>query len=90
MLMDTTTQENAALVEEAAAASQAINEQVHGLNAIVARYEVGGGNATVKSAPTAERRSASRPWSQGSKPATESSAPPRKRAAGSGTEWNEF
>jgi methyl-accepting chemotaxis protein len=40
MQMDTTTQQNAALVEEAAAASQAIVEQTHSLSALVARYRV--------------------------------------------------
>jgi methyl-accepting chemotaxis protein len=39
--MDTTTQQNAALVEQAAAASQSIVEQSHALSALVARYRVG-------------------------------------------------
>jgi methyl-accepting chemotaxis protein len=38
--MDTTTQQNAALVEQAAAASLAIVEQTHSLSALVARYRV--------------------------------------------------
>jgi methyl-accepting chemotaxis protein len=38
--MDTTTQQNAALVEQAAAASQAIVEQARTLSALVARYRV--------------------------------------------------
>jgi methyl-accepting chemotaxis protein len=38
--MDTTTQQNGALVEQAAAASQAIVEQTHSLSALVARYRV--------------------------------------------------
>jgi methyl-accepting chemotaxis protein len=40
MQMDTTTQENAALVEEAAAASQSIVEQAQALNVLVARFKV--------------------------------------------------
>ena len=40
MAMDGTTQQNAALVEEAAAASQAIVEQAQALNEIVGRYKV--------------------------------------------------
>jgi len=40
MQMDTTTQQNAALVEQAAAASQAIVEQTHSLSAMVARYRI--------------------------------------------------
>jgi methyl-accepting chemotaxis protein len=43
--MDTTTQQNAALVEQAAAASQAIVEQTHSLSALVARYRVAGRDA---------------------------------------------
>jgi methyl-accepting chemotaxis protein len=39
--MDTTTQQNAALVEQAAAASQAIVEQTHSLSRLVANYHVG-------------------------------------------------
>ncbi|HUQ12080.1 MAG TPA: methyl-accepting chemotaxis protein, partial [Steroidobacteraceae bacterium] len=48
MQMDTTTQQNAALVEEAAAASQAIVEQTHSLSAMVARYRItdGAGHRT--------------------------------------------
>jgi methyl-accepting chemotaxis protein len=45
MQMDSTTQENAALVEQAAAASQAIREQAQRLNALVAKYDVGGSDA---------------------------------------------
>jgi methyl-accepting chemotaxis protein len=40
--MDEMTQQNAALVEEAAASSESIVEQVHALNAMVAGYHVGG------------------------------------------------
>jgi methyl-accepting chemotaxis protein len=40
MQMDSTTQQNAALVEEAAAASRAIVEQTHSLAGVVARYRV--------------------------------------------------
>jgi methyl-accepting chemotaxis protein len=40
MQMDQTTQQNAALVEQAAAASQAILDQALSLNAVIARYEV--------------------------------------------------
>ena len=40
MQMDQTTQQNAALVEEASAASQAIVEQAQALNSLIARYNV--------------------------------------------------
>jgi methyl-accepting chemotaxis protein len=45
MQMDQTTQQNAALVEEAAAASQAIVEQAQALNAMIAHYRVAGESA---------------------------------------------
>ena len=41
MQMDELTQQNAALVEEATAASQAMVEQVRGLNEMLARFQVG-------------------------------------------------
>ena len=67
MQMDETTQQNAALVEEAAAASQAIVEQAQALNGMIARYNVGGegaGNQPRKRrrpAPNAVRRRAPGP-----------------------------
>ena len=48
MQMDQTTQQNAALVEEASAASQAIVEQAQSLNGMIARYNVGGESAAGK------------------------------------------
>jgi methyl-accepting chemotaxis protein len=54
MQMDGATQQNAALVEEAAAASRAIVEQTHSLSALVARYRVA-------AASNEARRLASRP-----------------------------
>lgn len=43
--MDETTQQNAALVEQAAASSEAIVEQVHALNSLIARYQAASGRA---------------------------------------------
>ncbi len=56
--MDETTQQNAALVEEAAASSESIVDQVHALNAMVARYQVGSAAAQKRTAvgAPAERR----------------------------------
>jgi methyl-accepting chemotaxis protein len=48
MQMDQTTQQNAALVEEASAASQAIVEQAQALNVMIARYNVGEGGERVR------------------------------------------
>ena len=75
MQMDDTTQQNAALVEQAAAASQAIVEQAQTLSEMIARYQVGDEGqaafAPVKSesrttvvTPDKERRTASRPWTE--------------------------
>ncbi len=60
MLMDQSTQQNAALVEQAAAASRTIVEQAHALDEMISGYRVGEGAAAAQSA---ERRSADRPWS---------------------------
>jgi methyl-accepting chemotaxis protein len=54
MRMDEGTQQNAALVEEAAAASQAIVTQAHALNDMIARYNVGGAPAEPRAAARAE------------------------------------
>jgi len=93
MQMDTTTQQNAALVEEAAAASQAIVEQAQALNALVSRYDVGGSSASFASEPVrAERRSRDRPWSN-HKPAAKTghAGASRKRAVANGnSDWSEF
>ena len=78
MQMDELTQQNAALVEEATAASQAMAEQVRGLNEMLARYQVAesalsgsfmssarasGTEATARAdAGRPERRGAPRPW----------------------------
>ena len=76
MQMDELTQQNAALVEEATAASQAMAEQVRGLNEMLARYQITAGsfnsaNTVAEAAATtradtpvrAERqRAAIRPW----------------------------
>jgi methyl-accepting chemotaxis protein len=87
MQLDELTQQNAALVEEASAASQAMAEQARGLNERMSAYHVDGGQfaelevepAKFASAPApakapakaAERRKGSRPWS---KPAAKSAA----------------
>jgi methyl-accepting chemotaxis protein len=94
MQMDQTTQQNAALVEEAAAASQAIVEQAQSLSAMIARYNVGAESRAVPAASSGsnrvERRASSRPWS---KPSTKQGGPAaasKAVAAGTEAEWNEF
>jgi methyl-accepting chemotaxis protein len=88
MQMDELTQQNAALVEEATAASQAMVEQVRGLNDMLARFQVGyaqPASATGETASRGERRGPNRPWS-GKATAPLPTAPTRKsRAAAVGT-----
>ncbi len=99
MQMDGTTQQNAALVEQAAAASQAIVEQAQALNGLVGRYNVGQG---VTSAATSSRASehrvdqilsakpapARKPVKAASAKATP--APAVRKAGNDGSEWSEF
>ncbi len=61
--MDELTQQNAALVEEAAAASQSLAEQAAELNETMSRYRVDAGSGRAPVHP--ERRGADRPWSGG-------------------------
>jgi len=102
MQMDQTTQQNAALVEEASAASRAIVEQAQSLNAMIDGYNVGGetvARAAAKSATSAapvaaERRSAARPWANRAAPTAAAkpaaAATSRKVANENDTEWKEF
>ncbi len=93
--MDDMTQQNAALVEEAAAAAQALTAQAEQLSALMEQYEVDGAPATLaatlrrrRDAPAparaprvlAERRAATRPWSAAA------AVPPAPIRAASGTD----
>jgi methyl-accepting chemotaxis protein len=67
-MMDDVTQQNAALVEEASAAAQALTEQASNLTQLIARYHVGNSPAQNQSlaaspapARTVERRAPTRP-----------------------------
>jgi len=93
--MDETTQQNAALVEEAAAAAESLEEQARGLVEAVAMFKVG------EDAPrTTERRGANRATNvqrlpqvkPATRPAGKSIASPAKKAAAGGGEedWQEF
>ncbi|MEM9385400.1 MAG: methyl-accepting chemotaxis protein [Pseudomonadota bacterium] len=98
--MDDVTQQNAALVEEAAAASESIVEQSKSLEAIIARFSTSSGHASAAAIP--ERRGPNRPWSKASAAPKAAPAPaaapaasaPLKVAAGGGAaddgDWTEF
>ena len=94
------TQQNAALVEEAAAASQSMGEQAGGLDQLISFFTVNG-NAAGKGmdisghSGSGERRSADRPWTELNQSddvaQTDMPAPPKRAAANSGdAEWEEF
>lgn len=103
MQMDEMTQQNAALVEQATAASQSMAEQAGELNKLMEHYQITDDVPAVAAAPerTVERRGANRPWSGGAKqgkaaapvaadPAPARAAPPAKAANGGDSEWKDF
>jgi methyl-accepting chemotaxis protein len=102
--MDDVTQQNAALVEQASAAAQALSEQAANLSHLIARYRVdddgtaghvpAAAQTKTAPAPAVERRAPNRPMSGKSKPAP-SAAPPapaatKPIAAGAAEEWQDF
>jgi len=105
MQMDDMTQQNAALVEEATAASEAIVGQASQLAGLVARYRVGAEPGPVADATPrassersvgvpAERRGSARPWSgkvpiRAAKPAPVA-AMPAGRIVSKSDDWDEF
>jgi methyl-accepting chemotaxis protein len=98
-MMDDVTQQNAALVEEASAAAQALSEQASNLTQLIARYKVGesaAGDAprdaaparpkALASTPAVERRAPSRPLTGKKRP-----APVAVAANGAAAEeWKDF
>jgi methyl-accepting chemotaxis protein len=101
--MDDVTQQNAALVEQASAAAQALSEQAANLSHLIARYRVDDDGAAshapaaaqtkTSAAPTIERRAPNRPLSGKAKPAR-GAAPPaaaaKTTATGAAEEWQDF
>ncbi|MBX9606476.1 MAG: PAS domain S-box protein [Gammaproteobacteria bacterium] len=89
--MDQMTQQNAALVEQAAAAAESMDEESRGLIELVQFFDLGGDNGAAR----VERRSADRPWTGKSAPSVRvaSGAAPMKSAraaAAGGDVWEEF
>jgi methyl-accepting chemotaxis protein len=102
MQLDELTQQNAALVEQASAASQAMAEQARDLNNSMERYQVNvaatgvaARSSTVSAAATlaADRRKSGRPW-EGNRVAVATAPKPRAstRVANGAedAEWKEF
>lgn len=104
--MDEVTQQNAALVEEAAAASESMSEEANTLNNLVATFSldeqagasVQDSQSKVSTEQTEdERRAANRPWTQGEEPDEVNASvqlPAKKVALGGGelddSDWKEF
>ncbi|MDF3022619.1 MAG: methyl-accepting chemotaxis protein, partial [Steroidobacteraceae bacterium] len=100
MQLDELTQQNAALVEQASAASQAMADQARGLNMAMQGYRVKsddeeekraakGGSSRTEAKPALERRGASRPWAGKAEPPA---APAKSRVVNGDDEsvWKEF
>jgi methyl-accepting chemotaxis protein len=101
--MDSVTQQNAALVEQASAAAHRLTEQAANLTELIARYRLDKGAVAAPlrpalpaedsnaAAPAVERRGATRPF-RGKKESTPRAKPPAERQAASGDDevWQEF
>ena len=97
--MDKITQQNAALVEEAAAAAKSMEEQTDDLSDIVAAFRISKDVAApARSAPAEARRAPARPANGHAAPvagnparaAAKKAAPARKAAAPAEDDWKEF
>jgi hypothetical protein len=106
MQMDEMTQQNAALVEQATAASQSMADQARDLTVMMEKYQVGDSGMSMARAPVKpkaqvqalpERRSPNRPFS--AKPAAPTRAPVKQEvpgaparavASGNDADWREF
>jgi methyl-accepting chemotaxis protein len=94
-MMDDVTQQNAALVEEASAAAQALTEQASNLTQLISRYRVGEGaadeaQAPARPAPAVERRAPTRPMTGKKRPVAVPAAPARANGAAAAEEWKDF
>jgi methyl-accepting chemotaxis protein len=98
-MMDDVTQQNAALVEEASAAAQALTEQASNLTQLISRYRVGEGSGEeapraaarpAAGAPAVDRRAATRPLTGKKRPVAVLSTPARTAAGAAAEEWKDF
>ena len=99
--LDQMTQQNAALVEESAAAAQSLREQADQLAQVVSRFKVQGGTASAAPlrhrapapAPVVAPAPAARPAVKTPAPARLAAAPapaPAKAAQGAEDDWESF
>jgi len=100
-MMDDVTQQNAALVEEASAAAQALTEQAANLTQLIARYRVGETSADeaprsmlrpAAAAPArlVERRAPTRPMTGKKRPVAVAAAAPARSSGAAAEEWKDF
>jgi methyl-accepting chemotaxis protein len=99
-VMDSGTQQNGALVEQAAAAAQTLTEQACALTQLIARYNVGGEQSAIpanrakptaaRAPPAADSRRANRPWIAPAKAPASLAATARMAVAESDAVWKEF
>ena len=95
MQMDGLTQQNAALVEEAAAAAESLQGQARGLLESMSRFRIAGGRSAdnVSADAILSQRRAGTPRAVAGKAPREArpkSAAPLRKAAGGDGEWSEF
>lgn len=83
------TQQNTAMVEEAAASSEALGGQAATLDDAVAFFKFAS-DAVSRTEETTERRSASRPWGGNSASKPEYSLESTAKAVGAEDDWSEF
>jgi methyl-accepting chemotaxis protein-1 (serine sensor receptor) len=89
--MDEVTQQNAALVEEAAAAAESLQDQAGMLSQSVSVFKLEGGNYSQPAErPAHSSRTAAKPMPAPRAAPARAIAAPKKSAAGSNEEWEEF
>jgi len=87
MQMDEMTQQNAALVEEAASASESMEEQAKGMMQLMEFFNVGDAGGSANYSATPARTPA--PVARSTRPAQASAPKPRAPDAND-SEWDEF
>jgi methyl-accepting chemotaxis protein len=88
--MDTVTQQNAALVEQAAAAAASLQEQAAGLAEVVSVFRMEQAAAPRPQAIAARKTRVVAPIAPAARPALKAAAPARPKVAAASDDWEEF
>ena len=90
--LEETTQQNAALVEQSAAAAESMREQAESLQALVSRFKLGNSQSASAASVTVREAPSAKPRSSGSRALATRSAPRKSPALGKVDEgeWEEF